>query len=77
MIEANSFELWDIGYTVPITISIGVATGNAGDTGLDELPEKAEQALCVAKAAGRNRFEAAGGLTAEETQPPEPVAVRE
>ena len=45
MIEADSFELWDIGYTVPITISIGVATGNAGNTGLDELLDQAEQVL--------------------------------
>ncbi|RZO35703.1 MAG: diguanylate cyclase [Rhodospirillaceae bacterium] len=60
---------------MPVTISIGVATGNAGVTGLDELPEQAEQALYAARAAGRNGFEAAGGLTAEETQPLEPVAV--
>ena len=76
MIEADPFELWDIGYTVPVTISIGVATGNAGNTGLDELLDQAEQALYEARVVGRNLFEADGGLTAEGTQPPEPVAVR-
>tara|TARA_B100000683_G_scaffold259369_1_gene283046 strand:+ start:6854 stop:7042 length:189 start_codon:yes stop_codon:yes gene_type:complete len=61
---------------MPVTISFRVAIGNASDTGLDVLLEQAEQAVYEARTAGRNRFAAAGGATAEEKQPPEPVAVR-
>jgi len=59
-----------------VTISIGVATGKAGETALDALLEQADQALYAAKAAGRNRVESADGLTAEQDAPAEPQAVR-
>jgi len=76
MIEAEPFEVSENGDTLPVTISIGVATGKAGETALDALLEQADQALYAAKAAGRNRVESADGLTAEQDAPAEPQAVR-
>jgi two-component system cell cycle response regulator len=76
MIEAEPFEVSENGDTLPVTISIGVATGKAGETALDALLEQADQALYAAKAAGRNRVESADGLTAQQDAPAEPQAVR-
>lgn len=42
MIEENPFEISDNGDTLPVTINIGVATGKAGETSLEELLEKAD-----------------------------------
>jgi diguanylate cyclase (GGDEF)-like protein len=41
--------------TVPVTCSIGVASGLGGETTADALVERADQALYRAKRAGRNR----------------------
>jgi len=76
MIEAEPFEVSENGDTLPVTISIGVATGKAGETALDALLEQADRALYAAKADGRNRVESADGLTAEQDAPAEPQAVR-
>lgn len=40
---------------VPVTVSIGLVTGVAGEAGLDELVHMADQALYEAKNGGRNR----------------------
>ena len=42
MIEEDPFEISDNGDTLPVTINIGVATGKAGETSLEELLEKAD-----------------------------------
>ena len=76
MIEEDPFEISDNGDTLPVTISIGVATGKAGETSLEELLEQSDQALYAAKAAGCKRVVSADGLTAEERPAPEPAAVR-
>lgn len=41
--------------TFPVTASIGVTTLLPGDRGLDAMLARADQALCQAKGAGRNR----------------------
>lgn len=50
---------WKNGQPVPFTVSIGVATAMDGGLGLEEIFRLADQALYRAKAAGRNRVEAA------------------
>jgi two-component system cell cycle response regulator len=61
MIEANPFAISEAGDTLPVTISIGVATGRVGAISLDNLLEKADQGLYMAKNGGRNRVECADG----------------
>ena len=52
--------------TLPITVSIGVATGVAGEVPLSDLLDRADQALYAAKDGGRNRVESADeGITAD------------
>ncbi len=55
MIEAQPFQIADDGQALPVTISIGVATGLAGEIALNGLLERADQALYAAKNGGRNR----------------------
>ena len=76
MIEEDPFEISDDGQTLPVTISIGVATGKAGENGLEELLEQADKALYSAKAAGRNRVASADGLEDGEDAVPQPAAAR-
>ncbi|MDP2870489.1 diguanylate cyclase [Methyloversatilis sp.] len=49
---------WKSGQPVPFTVSIGVATRVDGETDLEALLKRADQALYRAKGAGRNRVEA-------------------
>ena len=59
MIEAQPFEIAEDGQSLTVTISIGVATGVAGEIALNGLLERADQALYTAKNGGRNRVEIA------------------
>lgn len=59
MIEAEPFRIADDGQTLTVTMSIGVATGVAGEILLNGLLERADQALYAAKNGGRNRVEIA------------------
>jgi diguanylate cyclase (GGDEF)-like protein/PAS domain S-box-containing protein len=56
-VEAQTVEV--DGVKIHCTVSGGVATMEAGLSGLDALMKRADQALYVAKAAGRNRIESA------------------
>ena len=47
----------DGGQRIDITISLGVAEAESGDTGLDSLMARADKALYKAKEKGRDRFE--------------------
>lgn len=68
---ANPFDIDENGGTLSVTMSIGVATGPAGDIGLTDLLERADQALYAAKNGGRNRVEVADDLPAEPDPLPE------
>ena len=46
----------DGGKTLPVTISAGVASWNPSATSASDLIDRADQALCEAKQAGRNRI---------------------
>lgn len=59
MIESEPFPIAEDGQTLTVTVSIGVATGAAGDILLNGLLERADQALYAAKNGGRNRVEVA------------------
>jgi GGDEF domain-containing protein len=51
-------ESADVGpKAIPFTVSIGVATREAGERDVDALMRRADRALYHAKAAGRNRVE--------------------
>lgn len=50
----------------PVTVSIGVAALEAADTNLDCLLSRADNAMYLAKANGRNRIEVAAAGTREE-----------
>ena len=54
MVEEEAFAISEEGELLPVTISIGVATGIAGEVGLQALLERADQALYAAKNGGRN-----------------------
>ena len=53
-------------YPGAVTLSIGVATGEPGDT-LESLRHRADEALYEAKDGGRNRVALAGGSAANTT----------
>ena len=59
MVEVHPFPISDDGQTLKVTMSIGVATGVAGEIPLNGLLERADQALYAAKHGGRNRVEVA------------------
>jgi len=61
------------GKTVPVTVSIGVATAGPAELGATALVERADSALYEAKRAGRDRYSVAGAPAAavEESEPPE------
>jgi two-component system cell cycle response regulator len=71
MVEVNPFEIDDKGQTLKITMSIGVATGPAGEIALNDLLERADQALYTAKNGGRNRVEVADDLPVDSDPLPE------
>ena len=55
LVEEYPFAISEAGEDLAVTVSIGVATGTAGAAHLEELLERADQALYRAKNAGRNR----------------------
>ena len=61
------------GKTVPVTVSIGIATAGPAELGATALVERADSALYEAKRAGRDRYSVAGAPAAavEESEPPE------
>ncbi|QBR01681.1 sensor domain-containing diguanylate cyclase [Paraburkholderia pallida] len=58
---------WQIGKIPAFTVSIGVATRAPGESDLDAILRRADEALYRAKNAGRNRVEV-NGLTADASQ---------
>mgnify|MGYP003670620408 FL=1 len=64
-----SFRIADDEEPLAVTVSIGVATGAAGEVELNDLLERADQALYTAKNAGRNRVEVAADTTAVNPLP--------
>lgn len=55
--ERQDFEhTWRV-KPIPFTVSIGVTASEAGETDVDQLMKRADRALYVAKASGRNRVE--------------------
>lgn len=61
MIADEPFATSDNTQELSVTISIGVATGIAGEVSLIDLLDQADQALYAAKNGGRNRVESAEG----------------
>jgi len=61
------------GKTVPVTVSIGVATAGPAELGATALVERADSALYEAKRAGRDRYSVAGAPAAavEASETPE------
>ena len=80
MIEVEPFPIADDGQTLKVTMSIGVATGVAGEIPLNGLLERADQALYAAKHGGRNRVEVAEDDNVVQddkvTEDPLPAAAR-
>jgi len=68
-IAGESFRISAPAGQVPVTVSIGVATGRAGGFTLDELVLKADEALYEAKHGGRNRVSFAAGCTDGDCAP--------
>lgn len=62
------------GTPVPVTISIGVAAAMDGDTGVDGLLKRADDALYAAKNGGRDRVSLAPETPPGTSAPPRPVA---
>ena len=58
-IEATPFPIHRGTRAVPVTVSIGVAAREAGDTAAGEMLKRADLALYRAKQQGRNRVIAA------------------
>lgn len=55
--EQQEFEhAWRV-KPIPFTVSIGVTASEAGEADVDQLMKRADRALYVAKASGRNRVE--------------------
>ncbi|MFN2616935.1 MAG: diguanylate cyclase, partial [Thermoleophilaceae bacterium] len=54
-VAGSPFRVMDGAEALDVTISIGVATSLAGETKVDGLLKRADQAMYDAKAAGRNR----------------------
>lgn len=73
MIEASPFQISEDGQTLAVTMSIGVATGVAGEVPLEGLLERADQALYTAKNGGRNRVETANDSPVDELHQPEAI----
>jgi two-component system cell cycle response regulator len=73
MIEASPFQISEDGQTLAVTMSIGVATGVAGEVPLEGLLERADQALYTAKNGGRNRVETANDTPVDELHQPEAI----
>ena len=71
MIDVTPFEIDDKGQTLKVTMSIGAATGAAGEIALNDLLERADQALYTAKNGGRNRVEVADDLPVDSDPLPE------
>jgi len=61
------------GKTVPVTVSIGIATAGPAELGATALVERADSALYEAKRAGRDRYSVAGAPAAavEASETPE------
>jgi two-component system cell cycle response regulator len=71
MIDVTPFEIDDKGQTLKVTMSIGVATGAADEIGLNDLLERADQALYTVKNGGPNRVEVADDLPVDSDPLPE------
>lgn len=54
-VEAEAFGIHNGSRTIPVTVSIGVASRRAGDASPAEMMKRADEALYRAKADGRNR----------------------
>jgi diguanylate cyclase (GGDEF)-like protein len=62
--EMATLAMLTEGKTVPVTVSIGVATAGPAELGATALVERADSALYQAKRAGRDRFSVAGAPSA-------------
>jgi len=62
--EMTTLAMVTDGKTVPVTVSIGVATAGPAELGATALVERADSALYQAKRAGRDRFSVAGAPAA-------------
>ncbi len=61
---------WEaFGITTPVTVSFGVATSQSGDHSVHDVIKRADDALYVAKAAGRNRVVSQHGPKAANVVP--------
>ena len=54
-VEGERFRIQDGVHAIAVTVSIGVATRRTGDAGAAEMMKRADEAVYLAKAAGRNR----------------------
>ena len=53
--SVRDLDLSDAGVTDRVTVSVGVATGNAAGEPIDAIVERADRALYAAKRGGRDR----------------------
>jgi diguanylate cyclase (GGDEF)-like protein len=70
--EMTTLAMVTDGKTVPVTVSIGVATAGPAELGATALVERADSALYQAKRAGRDRFSVAGAPAAAVVAPGPP-----